>query len=357
MTKSKEPRADSLAWLDWKCPTEASAREFFEQLIWPQGAHCPHCGSFDVWRFRDTDRKSRPGLYQCSDCKRQFTVTTKTPLHSTKLKLKTWLKAIYLVLVSSKGVSSVILGKQLGVRQPTAWKIAHAIRELTDDRDRRASLLDKIVEVDTTYMGGSPRKAANKKGAPNKRGRGTSRPQVAIAASRDGRIAAQVIDRADGATLEAFLKRFVSPDADLMSDDDTAIGRAAKGFSSHQTVTHRNHQFATVTVHANTVESIASTLKRAQYGIFHHLSRQHLQRYVDEIAFRMNQREQVLKRPKGEGNGTVELHYISFERQLMNLLGRAVGRQMRRSTRGGMRWPDPIAVGYKPAPSDPSCYC
>ncbi len=351
MAAAKEPRRDSLDWLDWKCPTEEGARRFFEQLIWPDGAYRPHCGSIDVWRFREKGRNSRPGLFECKHCCQQFTVTTKTPMHSTKLQLKVWLRAIYLVLVSSKGVSSVILGKQLGVRQPTAWKIAHAIREMTDDRDGKNALLDQIVEVDTTYMGGPPHKSANKSGAPNKRGRGTSRPQVALAASRDGRIAAQVVKQADSATIGRFLSRFVSPDAENMSDDDTAIGKAAKAYKAHQTVTHRHHEFADGEVHANTVESVASLFKRAQFGVFHFLSQGHLQRYLDEIVFRANQRELQLKRGQDGAPGKCELHYFDFEQQMKNLLKRAVGRQVRRSRIGGMSWPDPISYGFGPAPS------
>lgn len=351
MVAIKEPRRDSLSWLDWKCPTEKDARQFFEKLIWPEGAHCPHCGSFDVWRFRDKGRKSRDGLFECKHCCQQFTVTTKTPMHSTKLPLKVWLRAIYLILISSKGVSSIILGKQLGVRQPTAWKIAHAIREMADDRDGENALLDQIVEVDTTYMGGPPRKSANKSGIPNKRGRGTNRPQVAVAASRDGRIAAEVIRYGDSANIGRFLGRFVSPEAKIMSDDDTAIAKAARTYTSHQTVTHRHHEFADGDVHANTVESVASLFKRAQLGVFHFLSELHLQRYLDEIVFRANQRTVKLKRGKGEMPGRLELQYIDFEQQLRNLLVRAVGRQVRRSLHGGISWPNPVASGFKPAPS------
>lgn len=162
MRKTTEPRRDSLAWLDWRCPTDEAARAFIEKLVWPHGPHCPHCGAADVWRFRDKGRKSRPGLFECCHCNGQFTVTTKTPMHSTKLSLRLWLKAFYLILVSSKGVSSVILGKQLGVRQSTAWKMAHAVREMTDDRDGKSELLGRVVEVDTTYMGAPPRKKKSK---------------------------------------------------------------------------------------------------------------------------------------------------------------------------------------------------
>ncbi|PSM16284.1 transposase [Nitratireductor sp. StC3] len=120
MGKKRVPRLNSLEWLDWRFPTEDSARQLFERLVWPDGPHCPHCGSAEAWRFRDKGRISRPGLYECGNCAGQFTVTTKTPMHATKLPLKVWLRAIYLILFSSKGVSSVILGQQLGVRQSTA---------------------------------------------------------------------------------------------------------------------------------------------------------------------------------------------------------------------------------------------
>ncbi len=261
MAKAREPRRDSLAWLDWRCPTEDAARELVESLVWPDGPHCPHCGSADAWRFREKGRKSRPGLYECQHCSRQFTVTTRTPMHATKRSLKLWLKAIYRILLSSKGVSSVILGKQLGVRQSTAWKVAHAVREMTDDRYGQKSLLGRIVEVDTTYMGAPPRKTKSRdnKLIKHKRGWGTKRSQIAVAASRDGRVAAQVID------------------------DDTAIGRAAKVFSGHETVTHRDHEYADGEVHSNTAENLASVLKRAQFGVFYFLSQRHLQRYIDEI--------------------------------------------------------------------------
>ncbi|WP_313617366.1 IS1595 family transposase [Agrobacterium sp.] len=342
-----------MAWLDWRCPTEDAAREFVENLVWPDGPHCPHCGSAEAWRFREKGRKSRPGLYECQHCSRQFTVTTKTPMHATKLPLRLWLKAIYLILVSSKGVSSVILGKQLGVRQSTAWKMAHAVREMTDGRNGQNHLLGRIVEVDTTYMGAPPRKKKSRDNTliKHKRGRGTKRPQIAVAASRDGRVAAQVINRADAGTIGRFLDRFVSKDAVIMSDDDTAIGRAAKAFSGHETVTHRDHEYADGEVHSNTAENLASVLKRAQLGVFHFLSPRHLQRYIDEIIFRMNQREIKRRAYRKGGRVSLELSYISFEEQLKNLLKKAVGRQVRRFPKGGMEWPPPIAPGFKSAPS------
>lgn len=102
--------------------TNEDCRTFLEPLIWPSGPHCPHCGSFDVGRFTKPGRKSRAGLFQCREpaCRGQFTLTTKTPLHSSKLPLALWVQAIYLVLGSSKGLSSVVLARILGVSQKTA---------------------------------------------------------------------------------------------------------------------------------------------------------------------------------------------------------------------------------------------
>ena len=112
-----------------KMPTERHARIFLEHAIWAGDRFCPHCGSLRSTRLRgDT---VRPGLYQCAEreCRRQFTVTTKTPLHATKLDLRIWIAAMFLVLTSSKGISSVVMARILGVNQKTAWKLGHAIRQ------------------------------------------------------------------------------------------------------------------------------------------------------------------------------------------------------------------------------------
>ncbi|TCU06321.1 ISXO2 transposase-like protein [Rhizobium sullae] len=133
--------------------------------------------------------------------------------------------------------------------------------------------------------------------------------------------------------------------------DDTAIGRAAKAFSGHGTVAHRDHDYADGEVHSNTAENLASVLKRAQFGVFHFLSLRHLQPYIDEIIFRMNQGEVTRRAYRKGGRMSLELSYISFEAQLKNLLKRAVGRQVRRSQKGRMKWPPPIAPGFGSAPS------
>ena len=101
-------------------PDEIKSREYLEKVIWPAGRVCPHCGCLKSWLLKG--ESARAGLYECSGCNGQFTVTTKTPLHSTKLPLRTWLLAMYFMINSSKGISSVYLAKWLGINQKTAWK-------------------------------------------------------------------------------------------------------------------------------------------------------------------------------------------------------------------------------------------
>lgn len=134
-------------------------RRLLESMVWPDGRICPACGYKRSIAIAGRDmgkRHARPGLYQCSsgDCRFQFTVTTHTPLHSTKLPLRVWLKAMWLMLQSDKGMSSVRLAEALGVSQPTAWRMGHALRLMV----AREHMLDSTVEVDHFHLGGRPRK-------------------------------------------------------------------------------------------------------------------------------------------------------------------------------------------------------
>lgn len=150
-------------------PDEDSCRYYFESVIWANGRHCPHCQCDKSYLLKGAS--VRPGTYECARCKRQFTVTTKTPMHSTKLSFGTWLQAIYYIVNSSKGISSVILAQWIGVSQPTAWRMGHAIREMMIPTSENIALTG-IVELDEKYFGGKPRYQS---GVTHKRGRGTSK--------------------------------------------------------------------------------------------------------------------------------------------------------------------------------------
>ena len=149
---------------------ETVCRQFFEAIRWPTGRSCPHCGHDSSTVIRAAER--RPMRYQCSRCRRQFTVTTKTALHSTKLPLSTWLLSMYLISSSSKGIASTVLSRLIGTTQPTAWKVGHTIRKMMDSSHSEFPLLQGIVELDEAYIGGNPPYVP---GEPKKRGKGTSK--------------------------------------------------------------------------------------------------------------------------------------------------------------------------------------
>ncbi len=327
-----------------KMPSERHARIFLEEMIWPSGRHCPHCGSLSSTPIRG--RTARPGLYQCAEreCRLQFTVTTKTPMHATKLDLRIWIAAIFLVLTSSKGISSVVMARILGVNQKTAWKLGHAIRELMDDRDAVSARLAGVVEVDEAYVGGAPK---FKKGVKNKRGRGTGKPMVLVAADRTGQAKATLIPNAQGATLGPIMKEWIDPSSALMTDSNTAYRKIGRSFASHNTVNHGKRQYSRPSkgAHINTVEAVNSQVQRALIGVYHRLGRQHLQRYLDEILWRWNHRQQEVKiRNQKTSSGTKTIATtvwkpIPVVEQMRGLLCCAVGRQVRRTPEWGLRWP------------------
>ena len=141
-------------------------------------------------------------------------------MHSTKLDLRLWICAMFLVLTSSKGISSVVMARLLGVNQKTAWKMGHAIREMMDDRNGELMPLEDIVEVDEAYVGGAPKSLS---GAYNPPGKGCGKPMVFVAASRDGQARAKVVSDDQRVTLEPVLAGWiVSDDITLMTDGSTS---------------------------------------------------------------------------------------------------------------------------------------
>lgn len=335
-----------------KMPSEHHARAFLEDLIWAEGRHCPHCGS--VRSVKLAGQSSRPGLYQCGEagCRGQFTVTTKTPLHATKLDLRIWITAMFLVLTSSKGISSVVMGRLLGVNQKTAWKMGHAIREMMDDRNCELLPLDDIVEIDDAFIGGAPKSLA---GINNPRGKGCGKPIVFVAASRDGQARARVVPDDQGPTLVAVLKEWIDPKTTkLMSDGSTSYIGFGKTMASHQSVIHSQKEYANpeTGAHANTAEAVISQMARALVGVYHNLGRKHLQRYLDEIIWRWNNRDPASEIYKQwttkSGNlrekSTTIWKPIPVVEQMRSLLQGAVGKQVRRSKEYGLCWPDAFTL-------------
>ena len=130
-------------------PDDAAAQRWFARSCWPNGPHCPSCGSFNV----QSNIKHKTMTHRCRDCpdKRFFSLKTGTVMEGSKLGFRTWAIAVYLVTTNLKGVSSMKLHRDLGVTQKTAWHLAHRIRKSLEISEAPFS---GPIEVDETYMGG-----------------------------------------------------------------------------------------------------------------------------------------------------------------------------------------------------------
>ncbi len=323
----------NLDQLKSRFPDENACRNFFETIIWQNGRCCPHCDCETSYFL--SGPSSRPGLYECGRCKRQFTVTTRTPMHSTKLPLWKWLQCMYFMVNSSKGVSSVFMAKWLGVAQRTAWKMAHAVREMMKPGPDGRPPLDGTVELDEKYFGGKPR---YKKGVTHKRGKGTDKQAVFVAVQRQGPARSALISSDKVAELDPWAQQFVDKKAHLMTDENWAYRRIGKNYAAHSWVNHGAKEFARGDVHNNTAESFNSLLERAKQGVFHYMSPMHLQRYLDEIGFRWDHRTPMKKVTKKGKKKTVMVSLPVME-LLYLLLQKAVGRQLRRTLKGGILRP------------------
>ena len=266
-------------------PTEQAATEWFESTIWPNGRHCPKCGSE---RTREASHKKMP--YWCTDCRSYFSVKTGTVMQASKIPLRKWAIAIYLCLTSLKSVSSMKLHRDIGVSQKTAWFMMHRIREAWGDDDGDDPF-DGPVEVDETYFGGKRRNMSNAK---RKELAGTGRGAVgktAVIGMKDretNQVRAEVITETDADTLQDFVEENTEEDAKVYTDD----AKAYKGVErEHEAVKHSVSEYVRGQAHTNGIESFWSMLKRAHDGTFHKISPKHLDRYVREFAGKHNVRD------------------------------------------------------------------
>jgi len=270
-------------------PTEQDAIDHFTAIRWAGGKFCPICGNADPARIGTL---AGTNVHKCYACRKRFSIRVGTIFQDTKLPLRTWFAAIWMLGNHPKGIASTTLATDLGVTQKTAWFLAHRIRSAQKAKSFSAPLAG-FVEVDETFVGG---KAVNRhKG--NKPGPGTADKTAVIGAiSRSGGFVAQVIAKTDTATMDAFVHRYVSPSADLVATDEHSGYRLLGRTYKHRFVRHGIGEYVRGSTHTNTIEGTWALLKRQIIGIHHWVSPKHLHRYVGEMAYRVNRRDM----PRGD---------------------------------------------------------
>src|SRR6202158_1889167 len=271
---------------------EETARAHFEKLRWPDGPVCPHCGTLG----EPTELKgktTRPGLYKCRACQKPFTATMGTLYERSHIPLHKWLLATHLLAASKKGISAHQLWRMLGFGSyRTAWFMAHRIREGMAPLNKSEGPLGgpgKIVEADTTFIGGKEANKHRSKRDSKKIG-GMGKQIVHTLVERKGKARSNHIANISGKTLRPIVVEQVSRKSSLMTDQAKEYITLGKEFDRHESVNHAAGEYVRGDAHSNTVEGYFSVLKRGITGVYHHVSEAHLKRYLAEFDFRYNER-------------------------------------------------------------------
>jgi transposase-like protein len=270
-----------------------SARAFLEAKRWQDGTICPHCGllgeSYRLEAKPDSKHPIRKGVWKCKGCRKQFTVTVDTIFADSHIPLHKWLMAIHLLCASKKGMSSHQLHRMLGVTYKSAWFMTHRIRYAMKQEPLKRKM-SGTVEMDETYVGGK-RKRIGRRGRPNVESHKS--PVVALV-QRNGRVISRHVERVSSLNLKEILFENVRKDAHVMTDDFSAYAFVKSRYPNHSVINHSKESYARrdgkSKIHVNTAEGFFSLLKRGIMGSFHHVSKQHLHRYLNEFDFRYNAR-------------------------------------------------------------------
>ena len=264
-------------------PTEQSAIDHLTAIRWANGKFCPLCGVVDrVGTLAGTN------THKCYACRKRFSIKVGTIFQDTKLPLRTWYAAIWMITNHPKGIASTTLATDLGITQKTAWFVLHRLRHAARTDSFNAPLSGEVAADETAIGGLEKNKHASKK---KHAGRGLIGKTIVMGlVEKDGEVRAGVIDNVDSKTLHGVIRAHVAPGSTVVTDQHRGY-RGLAAHYDHQTVNHGVGEYVKDGHTTNGVESLWALFKRQYHGTHHWISAKHLDRYVGEMCFRLNRRD------------------------------------------------------------------
>jgi len=265
-------------------PDENSCIAHLELLRWNGNPVSPFHKGGKVY-------KCAGNKYKCKHTGKYFNVRTNTVFDNTKIPLLKWFMALYVFSSHKKGISSHQLAKDIGVTQKSAWFLLHRLRYAFNHPAFKAITGNNIIEIDETYMGGDEKNKHFKKKVKGNQGRSTkTKTPVLGIKERNGNIIATVVEDTKGSTIQPIIKEHIESGSVISTDEWLGYNGLNKDFA-HIRVNHSAKEYVNLMASTNGVENFWSHLKRGVDGIYHWVSKEHLQSYVDEYSLRYNTRK------------------------------------------------------------------
>ena len=304
----------SLSWSEDQC------REYLAQRRWPDGVVCPKCGTLGAYQItrKRTSKNVNRHLYKCRFCRKQFSIRAGTIFEDSKIPLRDWFAAIYIICASKKGVSAHQVHRQLGISYKASWFMCHRVREAMREKGERP-LLTGTLEADETYVGGKQRGHwvtrerlwdEYRMGLREKpsHARMEKTPVFGVL-QRGGEVRTITLRDVNARTGRDRLLRHIDPKRSRLMTDGSAIYRQIRRHVPHQIINHQKEYVDADApeVHTQGIENYWSLLKRGLIGTFHHVDAAYLPLYLQEFEYRFNRRrmtdgerfQALLQRPQG----------------------------------------------------------
>lgn len=288
MGVARPPFPTSLRQFQLQFASEEACQQYLAACRWPDGFACSECGHRRAYVMVKQRR------WQCAACRHQVSLTSGTILHNTKVPLTLWFWAAYLMTTDKRGVSALLLQRQLGLRRyETAWMMLHKLRRAMVNGAREQ--LHGEVEIDDTWIGGTQ---VGLRGSRQLKGRRAALVLVAVEkrGRSSGRIRMAVIPDFKATTLIGFIKQNVTPGSTVYTDGLKTFTGLEEGGFKH--IARPQPLRIDLRKGAKSVVPLADraigNLQPWLIGTYHGVSRAQLQVYLDEFVFRHNRRKQPM---------------------------------------------------------------